>query len=114
MLRPRQPTLGALVLVCEEPVHAFGDVSAAAYADLAPTTRRVEAVRARKEGVGLIDEMARISKDYAHREEAEDSPDKDPAERKRLRDARKKDRDAEVIDAYRKHGQAAPAWLNKD
>lgn len=44
LLRPRQPTLGALVLVCDEPVRAFGDVSAAAYADLAQTTRRVEAM----------------------------------------------------------------------
>ncbi len=44
LLRPRQPTLGALVLVCEEPVTAFGQVSTAAYADLAETTRRVEAM----------------------------------------------------------------------
>jgi diadenosine tetraphosphate (Ap4A) HIT family hydrolase len=44
LLRPHQPTLGALVLVCEEPVRAFGDVSAAGYADLARTTRRVEAM----------------------------------------------------------------------
>jgi len=44
LLRPRQPTLGALVLVCEEPVAAFGQVSAAGYADLAEATRRVEAM----------------------------------------------------------------------
>lgn len=44
LLRPRQPTLGSLVLVCEEPVTAFGQVSAAAYADLAQTTRRVESM----------------------------------------------------------------------
>jgi diadenosine tetraphosphate (Ap4A) HIT family hydrolase len=44
LLRPRQPTLGALVLVCEEPVTAFGAVSSAGYADLAQTIRRVEAM----------------------------------------------------------------------
>ncbi len=44
LLRPRQPTLGSLVLVCEESVSAFGQVSATGYADLAQTTRRVEAM----------------------------------------------------------------------
>ncbi|MGE0811307.1 MAG: HIT family protein [Immundisolibacter sp.] len=44
LLRPRQPTLGALVLVCDEPATAFGQVSAAGYADLAEATRRVEAM----------------------------------------------------------------------
>ncbi len=44
LLRPRQPTLGSLVLVCEEPVPAFGQVSSTGYADLAETTRRVEAM----------------------------------------------------------------------
>jgi diadenosine tetraphosphate (Ap4A) HIT family hydrolase len=44
LLRPRQPTLGSLVLVCREPVLAFSDVSAAAYADLREVVRRVEAV----------------------------------------------------------------------
>lgn len=34
LLRPRQPTLGSLVLVCREPAQAFGQLSAAAYADL--------------------------------------------------------------------------------
>ncbi|MET0281431.1 MAG: HIT family protein [Steroidobacteraceae bacterium] len=34
LLRPRQPTLGALVLVCREDVRAFAEVSAAAFADL--------------------------------------------------------------------------------
>ncbi|HWH74451.1 MAG TPA: HIT family protein [Methylibium sp.] len=44
LLRPKQPTLGALVLVCREPVTAFADVSAAAYADLRVVVSRVEAV----------------------------------------------------------------------
>lgn len=34
LLRPRQVTLGSLVLVCKEPVQAFGAVSPAAYAGL--------------------------------------------------------------------------------
>ena len=34
LLRPKQPTLGAMVLVCREPVQAFGDVSAEAFAEL--------------------------------------------------------------------------------
>ena len=34
LLRPHQTTLGALVLVCKDPVEAFGDVSAEAFAEL--------------------------------------------------------------------------------
>lgn len=34
LLRPKQPTLGSLVLVCREPVLAFSELSAAAYEDL--------------------------------------------------------------------------------
>ena len=34
LLRPRQVTLGSLVLVCKEPVQAFGEVSAAAFGSL--------------------------------------------------------------------------------
>lgn len=34
LLRPKQVTLGSLVLVCKEPVQAFGDVSAAAFGGL--------------------------------------------------------------------------------
>jgi diadenosine tetraphosphate (Ap4A) HIT family hydrolase len=43
LLRPRQPTLGSLVLVCREPVKAFSELSPEAYADLRATVRRVEA-----------------------------------------------------------------------
>ena len=42
LLRPRQPTLGALVLVCREDVQAFSAVSAAAFADLQRIVQRVE------------------------------------------------------------------------
>ena len=34
LLRPKQPTLGSLVLVCREPVQQFSALSAAAFADL--------------------------------------------------------------------------------
>lgn len=42
LLRPKQPTLGALVLVCREPVHAFSELSLEAFADLRATVQRVE------------------------------------------------------------------------
>ncbi len=43
LLRPRQPTLGSLVLVCREDVKAFSEVSPAAFADLSGVVRSVEA-----------------------------------------------------------------------
>jgi diadenosine tetraphosphate (Ap4A) HIT family hydrolase len=42
LLRPRQPTLGALVLVCREDVTAFSQVSAAGFADLQQVVQKVE------------------------------------------------------------------------
>lgn len=42
LLRPRQPTLGSLALVCREPVQAFGELSPGAYADLRGVVRRIE------------------------------------------------------------------------
>lgn len=42
LVRPSQPTLGALVLVCKEPAEAFSQLSPAAFADLAVVTRGVE------------------------------------------------------------------------
>ena len=42
LLRPRQPTLGSLVLVCRENAQAFSAVSAAAFADLQLIVQRVE------------------------------------------------------------------------
>lgn len=43
LLRPKQPTLGSLVLICREPVRAFADVSPQAYADMREVVRRIEA-----------------------------------------------------------------------
>lgn len=42
LLRPRQPTLGALVLICRENVRAFSAVSPAAFQDLQRVVQRVE------------------------------------------------------------------------
>ncbi len=44
LLRPKQPTLGSLVLVCREPAAAFAELSAAAFVDLREVVRRVESV----------------------------------------------------------------------
>lgn len=41
-LRPKQPTLGSLVVVCKEPVTAFSDLSPAAFAELREITGGVE------------------------------------------------------------------------
>ncbi|MDE1172917.1 MAG: HIT family protein [Parvibaculaceae bacterium] len=40
--RPAQPTLGALVLICKEPVTAFGEVSPEAFSDLRGVTAKIE------------------------------------------------------------------------
>lgn len=42
LVRPSQPTLGALVLVCKEPALAFSELTPEAFADLAVVTRGVE------------------------------------------------------------------------
>lgn len=42
--RPAQPSLGALVLVCKDPVTAFGAVSPEAFADLQRAIARIEAM----------------------------------------------------------------------
>lgn len=44
LLRPRQPTLGSLVLVCREDVTSFSAVSAAAFADLQRMVRGIESM----------------------------------------------------------------------
>lgn len=44
LVRPRQPTLGSLVLVCREPVLAFSDVSAEGFAELRGIVRNAEQV----------------------------------------------------------------------
>jgi len=42
LVRPKQPTFGALVLVCKEAVQAFSDVSPAAFADLQVAVAGIE------------------------------------------------------------------------
>ncbi|MGI4778706.1 MAG: HIT family protein [Janthinobacterium lividum] len=42
LLRPKQPTLGAMVLVCREPVRAFGEVSAKAFAEMRGLVAAIE------------------------------------------------------------------------
>lgn len=42
LVRPAQPTLGSLVLVCTEPVQRFGEIGAAAGADLPGIVARIE------------------------------------------------------------------------
>jgi diadenosine tetraphosphate (Ap4A) HIT family hydrolase len=44
LVRPQQVTLGSLVLVCREPVTAFGEASPQAFADLQVAVVRVERV----------------------------------------------------------------------
>jgi len=44
LLRPQQVTLGALVLVCREPVTRFSDVKPAAFADLHAAVSRIETI----------------------------------------------------------------------
>ena len=44
LLRPRQPTLGSMVLVCREPVQAMGELSERAFVELRGLTRAIEAV----------------------------------------------------------------------
>ena len=42
LARPKQVTLGALVLVCREPVRAFSDLSPEAFAELGSVVRAIE------------------------------------------------------------------------
>jgi len=42
LLRPKQPTLGSLVVVCREPVTALGQLDAAAFAALQPVIAGIE------------------------------------------------------------------------
>lgn len=55
LLRPQQATLGALVLVCKDPATAFGDISAAAFAELQQATRDIEA------GLGAFRKFEKIN-----------------------------------------------------
>jgi diadenosine tetraphosphate (Ap4A) HIT family hydrolase len=42
LLRPKQPTLGSVVLVCTDPAARFGEISAVASAELQTATDRIE------------------------------------------------------------------------
>ncbi len=42
LTRPKQPTFGALVLICKEPVEAFSDLSPGAFADLGVAVAGIE------------------------------------------------------------------------
>ncbi len=44
LLRPKQPTLGSMVLICREPVQSFAELSSEAYADLRGVIRSIEQV----------------------------------------------------------------------
>lgn len=54
LVRPSQPTLGSLVLVCKEPAEAFSQLSPQAFADLAVVTRGVETALAQLVGYARI------------------------------------------------------------
>lgn len=54
LLRPKQPTLGSLVLVCREPVQQFSALSPAAFADLAQVVKGVEGMLAQVVGYERI------------------------------------------------------------
>lgn len=43
LLRPSQPTLGSLVLICKEDVQAFSEISSGAFAELQKVTKDIEA-----------------------------------------------------------------------
>jgi len=44
LIRPKQPTLGSLALVCKEPVQAFAHLSQNAFSDLKVATEGIEAM----------------------------------------------------------------------
>jgi diadenosine tetraphosphate (Ap4A) HIT family hydrolase len=54
LVRPSQPTFGALVLVCKEAAGAFAELSAAAFADLGEAVRGVERVLGAEVGYARI------------------------------------------------------------
>lgn len=54
LVRPRQPTLGSLVLVCREAATAFGALGAEAFAALQPVVAEIERVLARRVGYERI------------------------------------------------------------
>lgn len=53
-VRPQQPTLGALVLVCKEPAQAFSDLSPQAFSELKTVVESVESLLRRFVGYERI------------------------------------------------------------
>lgn len=54
LLRPAQPTLGALILAAKSEATAFGDLSAAAHAELKQATMAIEAALGQATGYAKI------------------------------------------------------------
>ena len=54
LLRPAQPTLGALVLAAKSDATAFGDLAAEAHAELAIATKAIESALAQAVGYAKI------------------------------------------------------------
>lgn len=54
LVRPKQPTFGALVLICKEQAEAFSGLSAAAFADLGVAVSAVETLLRRVVGYRKI------------------------------------------------------------
>ncbi|MDZ3830286.1 MAG: HIT family protein [Sphingopyxis sp.] len=54
LLRPAQPTLGALVVAAKSDATAFGDLPAAAHAELKPVTAAIEAALSAATGYAKI------------------------------------------------------------
>jgi diadenosine tetraphosphate (Ap4A) HIT family hydrolase len=54
LLRPAQPTLGALVLAAKSPATAFGDLPAAAHAELKAATAAIESALTQAVGYAKI------------------------------------------------------------
>ena len=54
LVRPKQPTFGALILVCKEPVQAFSQVSPEGFADLQVAIAGIERLLKAKVGYAKI------------------------------------------------------------
>lgn len=67
LLRPAQPTLGALVLAAKSDAKAFGDLPAAAHAELKVATAAIEAALSKAVGYAKINYLMLMMVDpYVH------------------------------------------------
>jgi len=64
MLRPAQPTLGALVLICKQKVTAFSDVNADGYAQLRHAIQAIERMLQRTIGYERINYLMLMMEDF--------------------------------------------------